>query len=142
MPNKKEDTKTKQTKKDSKKKANKQESNSKKWFKDFRAELKKIIWPTKKQLWENVAVVVSMVVIVSLIIFLLDLGFKALNQLEVKGAESLKNKVSVSENVADEKEASENTTEESSENETEENTATEEENAVNIVSEESTNSAE
>ena len=138
MPNKKEDTKIKQTKKDSKKKVktNKQESSQKKWFKDFRAELKKIIWPSKKQLWENVAVVVSMVIIVALIIFLLDLGFKALNQLEVKGAESLKNKVSISENATDENTTSENTT-------SDENTTNEvEENSVEITSEESTNSAE
>ena len=138
MPNKKEDTKIKQTKKDSKKKVktNKQESSQKKWFKDFRAELKKIIWPSKKQLWENVAVVVSMVIIVALIIFLLDLGYKALNQLEVKGAESLKNKVSISENATDENTTSENTT-------SDENTTNEvEENSVEITSEESTNSAE
>lgn len=102
MPNKKEDTKIKNTKKDNKKKTIKSDSNQKKWFKDFRAELKKIIWPSKKQLWENTAVVISMVVIVSVIIFLLDLGFKALNELEVKGAESLKNKISTSQNSTNE----------------------------------------
>ena len=102
MPNKKEDTKIKNTKKDNKKKTIKSDSNQKKWFKDFKAELKKIIWPSKKQLWENTAVVISMVVIVSVIIFLLDLGFKALNELEVKGAESLKNKISTSQNSTNE----------------------------------------
>ena len=102
MPNKKEDTKIKNTKKDNKKKTIKSDSNQKKWFKDFKAEPKKIIWPSKKQLWENTAVVISMVVIVSVIIFLLDLGFKALNELEVKGAESLKNKISTSQNSTNE----------------------------------------
>ena len=102
MPNKKEDTKIKNTKKDNKKKTIKSDSNQKKWFKDFKAELKKIIWPSKKQLWENTAVVISMVVIVSVIIFLLDLGCKALNELEVKGAESLKNKISTSQNSTNE----------------------------------------
>ena len=43
-----------------------------------------------------------MVVIVSVIIFLLDLGFKALNELEVKGAEDLKNKISTSQNTTNE----------------------------------------
>lgn len=102
MPNKKENTKIKNTKKVNKKKTNKSDSNQNKWFKDFKAELKKIIWPSKKQLWENTAVVISMVVIVSVIIFLLDLGFKALNELEVKGAESLKNKISTSQNSTNE----------------------------------------
>lgn len=96
------DTKINNGKKDNKKKVVKSDSNQKKWFKDFKSELKKIIWPSQKQLWENTAVVISMVVIVSVIIFLLDLGFKALNELEVKGAEDLKNKISTSQNTTNE----------------------------------------
>lgn len=96
------DTKINNGKKDNKKKVVKSDSNQKKWFKDFKSELKKIIWPSQKQLWENTAVVISMVVIVSVIIFLLDLGFKALNELEVKGAEGLKNKISTSQNTTNE----------------------------------------
>ena len=107
MPNNKVNSKNKDTKinngkKDNKKKVVKSDSNQKKWFKDFKSELKKIIWPSQKQLWENTAVVISMVVIVSVIIFLLDLGFKALNELEVKGAEDLKNKISTSQNTTNE----------------------------------------
>lgn len=107
MPNNKVNAKNKDTKinngkKDNKKKVVKFDSNQKKWFKDFKSELKKIIWPSQKQLWENTAVVISMVVIVSVIIFLLDLGFKALNELEVKGAEDLKNKISTSQNTTNE----------------------------------------
>lgn len=107
MPNNKVNAKNKDTKinngkKDNKKKVVKSDSNQKKWFKDFKSELKKIIWPSQKQLWENTAVVISMVVIVSVIIFLLDLGFKALNELEVKGAEDLKNKISTSQNTTNE----------------------------------------
>ena len=77
--------------------------NSNKWLKEFKAELKKIVWPTKGQLFENTAVVVSMVLIVAAIIFLLDLGFGELNKLEVKGAKAIKNSISA------------NTTEENSE---------------------------
>lgn len=107
MPNNKVNAKNKDTKinngkKNNKKKVVKSDSNQKKWFKDFKSELKKIIWPSQKQLWENTAVVISMVVIVSVIIFLLDLGFKALNELEVKGAEDLKNKISTSQNTTNE----------------------------------------
>ena len=52
--------------------------SGKHWFKDFRAELKKVIWPTKRQLAENTTVVISMVIIVAVIIFLLDLAFKSI----------------------------------------------------------------
>lgn len=140
MPNNKvkaknKDTKINNGKKDNKKKVVKSDSNQKKWFKDFKSELKKIIWPSQKQLWENTAVVISMVVIVSVIIFLLDLGFKALNELEVKGAEGLKNKISTSQNTTNElsNEVNSVETNESSEvsNQTE---------ATNIVNE--TNTAE
>lgn len=83
--------------------------NSNKWFKEFRAELKKVVWPSKGQLLENTTVVVSMVLIVAAIIFLLDLGFKELNSLEVKGAKAIKS--SVSTNVVEENTTSENSVE-------------------------------
>ncbi len=65
--------------------------SNKHWFKDFRAELKKVIWPTKRQLAENTTVVISMVIIVAVIIFLLDLAFKAINGSVVKVVVDSKN---------------------------------------------------
>lgn len=44
------------------------------FFKNFRAELKKIIWPTGKSVLRNTAVVLFMVVAVGVVIYLIDLG--------------------------------------------------------------------
>lgn len=45
-----------------------------KWFRDMRAELKKVTWPTKKQVVNNTLVVLVVVVIVALVLW----GFDAL----------------------------------------------------------------
>jgi len=42
------------------------------FFKDFKAELKKVIWPTPKQLVNNTVAVVTIVVITAVIVFVLD----------------------------------------------------------------------
>ena len=79
MADKEKKAKVKAEKKNDKKKFKAPKAgNGKHWFKDFRAELKKVIWPTKRQLAENTTVVISMVVIVAVIIFLLDLAFKSI----------------------------------------------------------------
>lgn len=111
----KSEKKSKSEKKDTKKDSKKSDDKSKKrWFKDFKAELKKVIWPTGKELWSNTAIVIIMVVIVSVLIFLLDLAFGALNKFEVKQIEKIKNKTSDSivENVSEENQTiGDNTTE-------------------------------
>ena len=53
--------------------------NKKHFFKDFKAELKKVIWPTPKQLINNTIAVVVIVVITAAIVFVLDLVFDLLN---------------------------------------------------------------
>lgn len=130
----KKDTKTNKAKKNnqkssaSKKVNNKKQAkndNNKRWFRDFKAELKKIIWPNKKELTENCIVVISMVVIVALIIFVLDLGFKELNNLEVEGAKQVKNSITVS-----------------SENEENSNTSSEEETQIDVNSIDTQNGVE
>lgn len=85
-----------ETKKDAKKEVNK---NRKSWFKDFKAELKKVIWPSGKELANNTIVVLSMVIIVAVIIFVLDITFESLTKLEVKSIQSIKNSVVVSNTV-------------------------------------------
>ncbi len=57
----------------------KEKNNQKHFWKDFRAELKKVIWPTKKQLVNNTLVVIGMVLITTVIVLVLDLTFEALN---------------------------------------------------------------
>jgi preprotein translocase subunit SecE len=124
MPKKNENKKT--TKKTSKKVNNKEDikaRESKHWFKDFKAELKKIAWPTRHELFENTVVVITMVIIVSVIIFLLDLGFKALSDAEIKGIDKVKNQITAS-NTTNEtsNEASESNETSNEENSSSENT--------------------
>ena len=49
------------------------------FFKDFKAELKKVIWPTPKQLVNNTIAVVTIVLITAIIVFVLDLAFEKMN---------------------------------------------------------------
>ena len=68
----------------------KEPKNKKRFFKDFKAELKKVIWPTPKQLVNNTAAVVVIVIITAAIVFALDFGFDMLNQY---GINPIKSKV-------------------------------------------------
>ena len=47
--------------------------------KDTKAELKKVIWPNPKQLFNNTVAVIVIVVIIGIIVFLLDLCFDKIN---------------------------------------------------------------
>ena len=64
--------------KDVTKKENK-ENNKRHFFKDFKAELKKVIWPTPKQLVNNTIAVITIVLITAVIVFALDLVFEVMN---------------------------------------------------------------
>ena len=84
--------------------------NKKSFFKDFKAELKKVIWPTPKQLVNNTVAVVTVVLVTAAIVFVLDLGFETLNK---QGINKVKELVGTTNSV------SENTTEnENTENQT------------------------
>ena len=58
------------------KEKNKENKAKKHFFKDFKAELKKVIWPTPKQLTNNTMAVIVIVVIVGVIVFALDVAFE------------------------------------------------------------------
>ena len=63
-------------------KAEKPEKTNKKqkhFWKDFKAELKKVIWPTRSQVVNNTVIVLVIVIIVTALCFVLDLAFEALN---------------------------------------------------------------
>ena len=45
------------------------------FFRDTRGEMKKVVWPSRKQVWNNFLVVCVFVVACALFIFLLDLLF-------------------------------------------------------------------
>ena len=86
-------------KKDSK--DSKNESKVKKhFFKDFKAELKKVIWPTPKQLVNNTVTVITIVIVIALIVFVLDFAFEKMNTYGInKLKEMVDSKNSVTENI-------------------------------------------
>lgn len=53
--------------------------NKKSFFKDFKAELKRVVWPTPKQLINNTIAVVTIVLLTAAIVFILDVVFEAIN---------------------------------------------------------------
>ena len=76
-------------------KVEKEKKEKSHFFKDFKAELKKVIWPTPKQVVNNTTAVVVIVLITALIVFVLDLTFETLN---THGVDKLKSIVQVEEN--------------------------------------------
>ncbi len=61
------------------KEAKTKKENNKHFWKDFKAELKKVIWPTPKQVANNTTAVISIVLLTAIIVFVLDLTFEKLN---------------------------------------------------------------
>lgn len=49
-----------------------------KFFRDTKSEVKKVTWPSKKQIINNALIVLAVVVIAAIVIFLLDMLFKFL----------------------------------------------------------------
>lgn len=54
------------------------------FFKESRAELKKVDWPSKEDVFSSIKVVILSTIIVAVILGLLDLGFTQLFRLIVK----------------------------------------------------------
>jgi len=82
-------------------KNNKDVKNKKHFWKDFKAELKKVIWPTPKQLTNKTFAVIVIVLITAAIVFVLDLAFDLINEKGINGLKrSLRDKVVV-ENTVD-----------------------------------------
>ncbi len=113
--------------------------NKKSFFKDFKAELKRVSWPTPKQLLNNTVAVITIVLITAVIVFVLDFVFEAINS---KGVEKVKeligNETTVENTTTDENATSE-------ENASTDENATSDENAStdeNTTSEEATNETE
>ena len=52
----------------------KKESKIKKFFKDYKSEFKKIVWPEKKDTLKQSGIVVASIVVVGAVIMVLDLG--------------------------------------------------------------------
>lgn len=104
-------------------KAKKENSKNKKsFFKDFKAELKKVNWPTPKQLLNNTIAVVTIVLITVAIVFVLDIAFETLNK---HGVDRIKGIVGTNQSVSEE------ATEENIEGEAAEENSNEENNTEN-----------
>ena len=73
-----------------------EKTNNRSFNKDFKAELKKVVWPTSKQMVNNVIAVITIVIITALIVFVLDLAFGAMNNY---GINKLKEKVEAKNNT-------------------------------------------
>lgn len=133
-------------------KAEKPEKTNKKqkhFWKDFKAELKKVIWPTKSQVANNTIIVIAIVIIVTAIVFVLDLVFEAFNKYGIdKLKETIQNTVTSQEtnngdeNKEENTENTENNNEEASQdnkNNGEENTDEKDGNENNETPEETAN---
>ena len=91
-------------------KTNKKENNKNKksFSKDFKAELKKVVWPTPKQLVNNTVAVIAIVLVTAAIVFVLDLTFETLNK---HGVNKIKEVVSANNTVTADNTTSNQTTE-------------------------------
>ena len=58
----------------------KKESKITKFFKDYKSEFKKIVWPEKKETMRQSGIVVVAIVIVGIAVLLLDTGFSKVLQ--------------------------------------------------------------
>ena len=108
----------KETKNNNKNKEN--NKNKKSFFKGFKAELKKVIWPTPKQLLNNTVAVITIVLITAIIVFVLDLAFESLNKY---GIDKIKQSIQTIESTEGENSSNTTTTENATTNT--ENTTTE-----------------
>mgnify|MGYP004478158393 FL=1 len=116
-------------------KANKKEvsKNKKSFTKDFKAELKKVIWPTPKQLLNNTIAVVTIVLVTAAIVFVLDVAFESLNK---HGVNKVKEVISTNNSTTQE-----NTTNETN-NSGEKASSSETENTENTENADSTKNTE
>ncbi len=114
-------------------KNDKKEKNKKTFFKSFKTELKKVVWPTPKQLLNNTVTVISIVIICAVIVFVLDAVFETVNK---QGIERIRDAVVKTDTTTNNTTEDTNTTVEMS-NETTE-TVENNENEVEAAPEETT----
>ena len=117
------------------KKDNKNESKAKKYFfKDFKAELKKVIWPTPKQLVNNTSAVVAIVLVTAAIVFVLDVVFDMGNKYGISKMQNIVNEKYNKEESSENTDSTESTDNGGENTDNQENTDTE-----NTATEETTN---
>ena len=122
-------------KKDNKANKNVKENNKNKksFFKGFKAELKKVTWPTPKQLVNNTVAVITIVLLLTLIVFVLDFAFEQMNKY---GVDKLKEVISTTNSTTENTSSDNTTTEGTTDNTTDDNVT------ANETQESSENTAE
>ena len=73
----------------------KEKKENKHFFKDFKAELKKVIWPTPKQLANNTIAVIGIVLLTAVIVFVLDVVFESMNKYGISNLQNIVDRKSV-----------------------------------------------
>jgi len=63
---------------------NVKKNNAMKFFKETKSEMKKVSWPSKEQLFHNTLVILSFVILTTVVLSLLDVGFEKLLSFIVK----------------------------------------------------------
>ena len=113
--------------------------NKKSFAKDFKAELKKVIWPTPKQLLNNTIAVITIVLITAAIVFVLDLAFETLNKQGVDRIKEVVTSINTTSDESNNNATSQDALEDNatSEEEVEDNT-TSEQNNENVENQENT----
>ncbi len=120
--------------KSNKKEIKKENKNKKSFFKGLKAELKKVNWPTPKQLVNNTVAVITIVLITGLIVFVLDFTFEAINKNGIDKIKESVRSLNASENATNET----NTENADSTNEAQSNENNSESNTTNNVEETNT----
>lgn len=93
----------------------KKNKGNKTFFKDFKAELKKVIWPTPEKLFKDTMTVISISLVIALMVFIFDFAFDKIN---TYGIDKMKNLISSSSSSEESNNESENKTEENEEKST------------------------
>ena len=104
-------------------KANNKENakNKKSFWKSFKAELKKVTWPTPKQLANNTSAVIVIVVLTAIIVFALNITFEAMNKHGVDKVKELISNKTTNETTTDESNNNESSDDNSATNEADNN---------------------
>ena len=84
-------------------KKEKQVKEKNRYFKEMKTELKKVVWPTPKQLVNNTVAVIAFVLIFAVIVFVLDVCFDSINKNGIlKLQEKIQSSISSSNNTENE----------------------------------------
>ena len=87
------------------------------YFKEMKAELKKVVWPTPKELVNNTVAVIVFVLVIAIIVFVLDFCFDNLNKYGItRLQEKVQSSFQTTNDSDDNNEVSNETTESETEN--------------------------